>query len=361
MANVLLNSGCGGRVMHRNSLPYPPVGRFSHAGCVIEGIETASAKHDGLLPAGTLRSLGVRPKTMAAMVNRRELKCVRRGIYVDGNRWLEAKPDERYRLFLRATALASPPRGPASHLSAAALHQLPLIGTWPGTLHALNVEASGGSSARFVTTHRGPAPAAVVQIGEFLVTSLARTLIDVAASSSFLVAVTMIDHALRVESERANEARRAGRACSVLTKDELYEELVAVNPRRGAKQAERAIAFANPLAANPGESLSRVRIVELGFEVPELQVSFPNIDGNDYVVDFFWRRIRKIGEFDGMLKYTRGAVLGNRDPAEVVVAEKLREDALRRHVNSFGRWVWDTAISPRKFYDFLLAEGVPRA
>jgi len=49
------------------------------------------------------------------------------------------------------------------------------------------------------------------------------------------------------------------------------------------------------------------------------------------LVDFYWRRIRKIGEFDGRVKYTRGQVLGNRDPAEVVWEEKVREDALRFH------------------------------
>jgi hypothetical protein len=225
----------------------------------------------------------------------------------------------------------------------------------------LDTGATGGSNARAVVRHRGGPPAEAVDIEGVPATSLARTLVDVAASSSFLIAVAMIDHALRVEQKRAQQARKSGCALRGLSKDDLYEELAAVNPRRGGKQAERAIAFANPLAANPGESLSRVRIVELGFEVPELQVSFPNVEGHDYWVDFYWRGIRKIGEFDGLVKYTRGAVLGDRDPAEVVVAEKLREDALRRQVSSFSRWIWDTAISPRKFYDFLVAEGVPRA
>ena len=40
---------------------------------------------------------------------------------------------------------------------------------------------------------------------------------------------------------------------------------------------------------------------------------------------------------------------------------KRREEALRFHVNSFDRWGWDTAISPRLFHDFLTEHGVPRA
>ncbi|WP_255455709.1 hypothetical protein [Cryobacterium lactosi] len=40
--------------------------------------------------------------------------------------------------------------------------------------------------------------------------------------------------------------------------------------------------------------------------MPELQVGFPDILGGDVWADFFWRRVRKIGEFDGFLKYGSG-------------------------------------------------------
>ncbi|MBG6056810.1 hypothetical protein RCH16_001483 [Cryobacterium sp. MP_M5] len=104
-----------------------------------------------------------------------------------------------------------------------------------------------------------------------------------------------------------------------------------------------------------------MRIFQLGFEVPELQVPFLNVDGSDYWVDYYWRRIRKIGEFDGKHKYTRGRVLAGRNPGEVVWQEKRREDALRRHSDSFDRWDWDTAFSPTLFHRFLSERGVPRA
>jgi hypothetical protein len=160
----------------------------------------------------------------------------------------------------------------------------------------------------------------------------------------------MLDHALRVDGDRA-----------ALTKEVLNRELELVNPRTGRRQAEQAIAFADPLSANPGETLSRVRIFQLGFEVPELQVCFPNILGGNAFVDFWWPRVRKIGEFDGFLKYGAGPVLGDRDPGSVVWQEKQREDALRARVNSFDRWGWDLALSPERFHAFLTERGVPRA
>ncbi len=283
-------------------------------------------------------------------------------MFAESAMWGDADVDERYRLFVRSTALLSVRPLVLSHLSAAAMHGLPKIGAWPKTVHTVNPQATGGSAARFTTNHRGGPAATPMAIAGLSCTSLARTLIDVAATSPFLVGVSMVDHALRIEQERVLSAMRRGvEGSPALTKDDLYSELATVNPRTGARKAASVIEFSNGLAANAGESLSRVRIFELGFVVPELQVCFSNIGGRDYWVDFFWRRIRKIGEFDGKHKYTRGAILGNRDPGEVVWVEKQREDALRPHSDSFNRWDWEIAISPRRFYDFLVEHGVPRA
>ncbi|HSP75050.1 MAG TPA: type IV toxin-antitoxin system AbiEi family antitoxin domain-containing protein [Cryobacterium sp.] len=327
-----------------------------------ELLDSVSARLDGLISYAALRECGLNSHAVDSLIRRGELVRTRRGIYVPGEVWRTANPDLRYRLFVLSTVAVAGRPLVLSHYSAAVLHGLPLIGAWPRAVHVIDPHASGGSTARFTTSHRGvPAPEPVLR-GGVAVTSLARTLVDVAAGTSFLVGVTMIDHALRVEQERvAAEARRGIRGRRALTKEDLFAELVAVRPRAGARLAERAIAFGNGLSANGGESLSRVRMFQLGFEVPELQVCFPDVDGRDYWVDFYWRRIRKIGEFDGKLKYTRGAVLGDRDPGEVVWEEKRREDALRYHSDSFDRWDWAIAFSPERFNRFLTEHGVPRA
>ncbi|TFC95964.1 MULTISPECIES: type IV toxin-antitoxin system AbiEi family antitoxin domain-containing protein [Cryobacterium] len=325
-------------------------------------LDVVSARPDGLITYAELRERGLNSHAVDSLIRGGALVRTRRGIYVPGEAWRAAGPDQRYRLFVLATALVACRPLVLSHTSAAVLHGLPIIGDWPRTVHMINPDASGGSTARFTTSHRGaPAPDPSF-IGGIAVTSLPRTLVDVAASTSFLVGVTMIDHALRVEQERVTaEARRSIRGRRALTKEDLFAELAAVKPRAGARQAERAIAFGNGLSANGGESLSRVRMFQLGFEVPELQVCFPDVGGHDYWVDFYWRRIRKIGEFDGKLKYTRGAVLGDRDPGEVVWEEKRREDALRHHSDSFDRWDWAIAFSVQRFHRFLVERGVPRA
>ena len=331
---------------------------------VLRAVEVAALRFGGLLPSEALREAGVPPHSFRRLCLEGVLHGIRHGVYVTGERWRAADAGERYRLLVRTTALAANHEPVLSHHSAAVLHGLPIIGGWPATVHTITSGASGGSRNRSTIGHRGPAPAVVETVHGCRVTSLARTLVDVASSSTLLVGVTMLDHALRVANDRAerDRTRPAGVPDTpALTKEDLYRELQAVNPRTGRSQAERAIGFASPLAANPGETLSRVRIFQLGFAVPELQVCFPKVLGRNAYVDFWWRRVRKIGEFDGFLKYGAGPVLGDRDPSSVVWQEKQREDALRARVNSFDRWGWELALSPARFHTFLTERGVPRA
>ena len=328
---------------------------------MLDSLDLPNARNEGLILAESLLASGLTTHAVRALLANGQLVRIRRGIYALGAAWRSGHSEDRYRLFVRATVLAAEQPLLLSHHSAAVLHGLPIIGPWPQVVHAINNDTAGGSSARFTTSHRSVVEPETVTVNGCAATSLPRTLIDVAANSTFLVGVTMMDHALRVEQERAEAERRHGTlGRPALTKDALYAELASVHPRNGGAQARRAIEFANPLSANPGESLSRVRMAELGFEIPDLQVRFV-VKGREYWVDFFWRGVRKIGEFDGKIKYTRGAILGDRHPSEVVIVEKDRENLLRPGVSSFDRWDWDTAYSPRLFHEFLTEHDVPRA
>jgi len=58
-----------------------------------------------------------------------------------------------------------------------------------------------------------------------------------------------------------------------------------------------------------------------------------------FEVDFGWPELRTVGEFDGLVKYGRLLKPGQ-DPADVVVAEKLREDEIRDLDLRVIRWTW---------------------
>lgn len=323
-----------------------------------ELLELLSGLDDGLIFTSDFARAGVHPRDIEAALVRGMLVRVRRGAYVSSDIWNSAWPVQRHQWLVRATVALSPRPLVVSHLSALAMHELPTIGDWPDTVHTLESGASGGKNARFITGHRGGADADTVVVDGVTVTTLERTLIDVAATESMMRAVAPLDAALHRGLSRDGTA-----APGALTKERLLEELEKVAPKRGQRRAEAAIAFADGLAESPGESLSRVRIFELGFEVPELQIAFDNIRGRTAIVDFYWRRIRKAGEFDGMSKYLRGAIVRDgEDPGLIVVEEKLREDALRRRaVDSVARWIWDEAISAATFRRFLLENDVPLA
>lgn len=318
-----------------------------------ELVESLALLGDGLISAEELRVAGMTAYQLRELLRLGQLVRVRRGWYVAGPTWNDARPEERYRYLVRATAAEAAAELVFSHHSAAVMHGLPLIGPWPMTVHALLPGANGGSSRRLLTTHRTIVDLQPVVIHGVTVTSLARTIVDMVATAGFLVGVTMVDHVLHQQMLRPGQS-------PTITKQALLTELDAVNPRVGRGAAERAIAFANGLSANAGESLSRVRFEELGFVIPELQVRFV-VRGCTYFVDYFWRGVRKIGEFDGRIKYTRAAVMAGRDVVGVVLAEKEREDILRPQVHSFTRWGWDLAYNARAFGQFLREQNVPPA
>jgi hypothetical protein len=311
----------------------------------MSSLVTTAARPGGLILASEVALLDGSNHVLRRAVKRGDLLRIRRGVYVDAARWAAASADDRYRMRVRAAALTRLAPLHVSHLSAAAMHRLPMVGTWPEVVHAVTPGASGGSSKHGIITHSRVPPAAGVIVDEVLVTSLERTLVDVAATAPATVSVPMIDHALRL---------------GVTSKPALHETLPEVPRGRGAFRAESAVEFANPLADRPGESLSRVLMRDLGFEAPELQVEF-RLRGRIAVADFYWRSRRLIGEFDGRGKYEREEFTRGAQPGDIVWREKRREDELRGLGERVTRWTWDLLIVPDRFAGHLRDAGVPLA
>lgn len=325
-----------------------PPGR-QHAGTVTlpldqtdSAVAAADARGNGILFSRDLIDCGLTTAGIQRLVKNGRLLRLRRGAYARAD--AATSPRDRYRFFVRASMALGGERV-ASHWSAAALHRLPLIGAWPATLHITDPHARGGSSSPLTTTHRGALDESVTRIDGVQVTTLARTVVDLCRVLAFASAVAIVD-----------EAMRRG-----FTVDRLLEASARAPARYGQRHADRAIAFGDARAANAGESLSRARIHELGYAAPDLQVPFTDMRGDHREVDFFWTGIRKIGEFDGVHKYTRAEYTGGEPPADVVMREKRREDALRPLVNSFDRWLWSDAIAPAAFDRYLRDHGMPRA
>lgn len=244
--------------------------------------------------------------------------------------------EARLREAVRAHHLADP-RAVFTHASAASLWRLPRLEEWPTRVEVLTSSDDGGRSRGGVTRRRESVPAAIQMVEGIPTTSLTRTAVDLARSDGIASSVAVVDAALR--GIRAVDGREF-RA----DKDAMLRLLDLFPGSRGIARARWAIGFADARAERAGESLSRLQIHRLGLEAPDLQALFEDDEGL-MEGDFFWESVGVLGEFDGFGKY----LLLDPDPARsavhAVLAEKRREDRLRRipRVGAVVRWGWSTA------------------
>jgi len=264
--------------------------------------------------------------------------------------WQTLGPDERY--LRRIHAHAAVADGPAiySHFSAAAIWGLPIIGSWPDDIHLTSAAAAGGRSRPGVIRHSQEHSLDVVQHEGLRVTSVAATAVAMARMLRFGQAVAVMDKVLSYPD--------AGEPLA--TRDQLGWALAQIGRAPGRAAAERALEFASPLSGSVGESISRAGMFLLGFVLPELQTPHWDLDGRIGFSDFFWRTVGAVGEFDGHGKYLRDEFTQGRSAADIVIAEKVREDRLRALGLSVIRWDWSAAASLPTLDRLLTRGGIPR-
>lgn len=280
-----------------------------------------------------------------------ELLRLRRNVYAERATWRALGANARHALRMHAFALTHAERPIFTHHSSAALWGMPTIGEWPSTMHVAASAGTRGRTKGDVHEHVLPDGVKVVTRGGELLTSAADTVVGLACMLPFADAVAIADFAL-------HEPRGGTALCA---RAELEQSLSVYRGRKGHAAARAVVRFADGLSGSLGESHSRANMHLCGFVIPELQVPFYDSRGLIGITDFYWRPINRIGEFDGLGKYLREEFAQGKDPARVVVDEKIREDRLRACGPSMSRWLFDVAISPRKLGDLLHEVGVPLA
>jgi hypothetical protein len=285
-------------------------------------------------------------------VNAGDLVVIGPGISLPAAVWSASTADERYLARIRAVALTT--RSPLAFgvESAAALWRLPMIGAWPQRPTVFGNRTGGGRSTPRLIRRCEGVPEQVWVVDGLATTGLARTVVDVARHSKFGVAVAMADHALAAKPGDAG-----GVLARSLSRSDLMSALAALEVLHGAAKAVAVIDFADGDSGSAGESISRVVIHRLGFPLPVLQFVF--LDGaGRIIVDFWWPDFGLVGEFDGRGKYLRDEYTLGRSAADVVLAEKERENRLRALGPTVVRWGWDEAMAPPVLRRKLLAAGL---
>jgi very-short-patch-repair endonuclease len=278
-------------------------------------------------------------RSIARSVRNGDLGRVVRGWYVSG-----PTPSEDQAVRDRIAAmLQRAPTLTGSHESAIVVHGLPLVYSRDRRVHLTRDATSGARRDTGRVVHaRTLAEHDVVEVDGLRVTSIARTLVDLAcASPDGRTVVAAADAALCSRRVRPEEVATA---------------LAAAGFRTGIARARMLLAFADGRAESPGESVLRWLLAEAGLPGPELQVEIFSPDGRFLArVDFVYLECGVVIEFDGRTKYHQ-LVRPGEDVTTVVLREKAREDALREAGLAVIRIVWADFADPRG-----LVERIQRA
>ncbi|GHD09938.1 hypothetical protein [Zhihengliuella salsuginis] len=311
---------------------------------------------------------GVDGAAIRRAYHRGELLRLRRGCYVDADDWRRRSAWGRYDYFAEAVARSLP--GHAFILrTAARIWGLPLK-TVPPDVEVRAVRHGGirrDEPRRLRSPHavappnerfppRGfgvrhqylPLPRIHELQGGIAISEFVDTVAQCAGYLPFDEAVIVLDAAL------------AGRARQRTDKAAVLARIPHVVESRKSNRARRVVGFADAAAESPGESLSRVVIDRLGFAAPVLQYEVRDADGFVARTDFGWPEADVVGEFDGEEKYGRIAAEAGRAGGSVLMAEKVREDRIRRTGAGVARWTWGDVLDPGRLERILTVAGVPR-
>ncbi|MCR2785182.1 MULTISPECIES: hypothetical protein [unclassified Microbacterium] len=307
-----------------------------------------------LLTLEQLRAQGRAGRQIAAAAAGGELVRLRRGIYVNANDWRDARAEGRIVARAHALAAVSATRPVFAYETALALQRQPLYRARDDRVHVI-ADAGRPGPAHGVVRHRGEVTGDVIEIDGLLCTSLARSVADMARTGTFEQAVTSADAALHTLF-----APRDGMYDLVGAQEfrETVRRIVRVSAH-GISRADRVLDFADGRAHLPGETISRIRLVQVGFRRIRLQVAVPAPSGGYFFLDFGLDDADAFGEFDGSIKYFDGRMLDGRSRADVFDAEKQREDWIRgttqrRH----GRWGWPHLHTAPALGERLAAFGI---
>jgi Protein of unknown function (DUF559)/Transcriptional regulator, AbiEi antitoxin/AbiEi antitoxin C-terminal domain len=246
------------------------------------GIADLATTQGGVVSLDQLRDEGISKSLAAERAEAKELHRIHRGVYTVGHRAVSRQT------LLRAALLACGDGAVVSHGTAAAFH-----GLWDRAPRLIDVtvpiEAGRKIDGIRCRRCRYPEPEEILMVHGVAVTTVARTLVDLAGMVSL-----------------ATIKKTVGRA-AILKKLDLQAVDVSIHfakRRRGLRSLELALL---PYRTKDGtvpdvrsdfETLVLPDLLEMGLQRPACNV-WLHIDGERLLVDFFWEEQRVVVETDG--------------------------------------------------------------
>lgn len=267
-------------------------------------------------PTNVLATAGIGDRLLTAAVRVHAVVRLRRGAYILGRVWREAKPWDRDLFRIDAHAASAPGTRFASgavysHVSAA---RLTGCATWDAgeKVHVtVPYSSKPKSHGADVTAHSLPVGdddlVTLIREGRVLrLTSLERTVADCARILEPARAAIIGDHALTLGASPEGILRASERSGVV----------------RGSARVRQLVGLLDPRSESPGETRTRLLLAVAGIPRPELQFEVHTVEGI-FQADMAWPELKVILEFDGEAKY-----FDFRPTGEALLAERRRESAL---------------------------------
>ena len=291
-------------------------------------VETTALSKISVGTMATWRAAGLSRTHLARLTQAGELVRIRHGVYATARIVAEAQADPRRGHALRVAAVTATRtrKSVASHHSAAQMHGLDLLSKPPDGTVTLTVPPGtpNGAFGRAGTVHHAARlpDEHVIRLYGVPATTAARTVVDIARTSTFVAGVVVADSALRGQHTSMTELRRVLAHCE---------------RRPGISQAREVVGFASALAESALESCARVSFREQGLPSPALQVPIISHSSRFLTrVDFCWQDYRTIAEADGLPKEQ-----GRDDP----VAELKRDWLLREAGYEVVHFTWQELLT----------------
>ncbi|MBB3039033.1 type IV toxin-antitoxin system AbiEi family antitoxin [Hoyosella altamirensis] len=141
-----------------------------------------------------------------------------------------------------------------------------------------------------LTAHRDIVSSSDIQcVSNNLVTSPARTAVDLALQYDRLDGLAILDRAIRAHRNRSAPA----------TLEELLAQVSRIAGKKGARKVRELLAIADPGAASPMESRVRLRCLDAELPRPDTQVRVHTPEGDKFL-DLGWREYRIGLEYDSV-------------------------------------------------------------
>lgn len=295
---------------------------------------TALDEWQGFIARSDVLAAGFDDRFIRHQLHHRSWTRIRNGAYTRLSVWEGLDPVQRHARRARAVIHSHGDAVALSHVSAVVVHDCADVwGIDLDRVHVTRRDGRSGSLERDVVHHRMSIADDHVQFVDGLpLLSEARCLAQTICGTSLESGLVLADSALH--SRRVNP-------------EQLQHMRAVMQQHPGSRTFDLVMRLADGRAGSVGETRSRYLFWTQGLPQPELQ--FPVYDELGLVgfADLAWPMYRLLFEFDGRVKYGRLLEPGQ-EPGDVVFAEKVREDRMRRATGfTVERCTWADLAAPR--------------